>query len=134
MKSFGEVLSFFKKTEKFESLSPLLHDVKLQDAVIAWQAIRVKIENPGECEYKDERDQWDWLWKHVKYDQKHFGIVAGLKDQEIYAVLTRLRGLKLIYPDGTINVLAKQYIQAEIRGEIDKRLKATRKNAKNDKS
>jgi len=40
--------------------------------------------------------------------------------------LTRLRGLRLIYPDGSINILAKQYIQAEIRGEIDKRLKATR--------
>jgi len=40
--------------------------------------------------------------------------VAGCKNQDAPGMLTRLRGLRLIYPDGSINNFAKQYLGAQI--------------------
>jgi hypothetical protein len=114
MASFGEVLSEFKKMEAPESVFPLLEDNALCNALMAWKSVRITYKAATDCTETVEQAKWDWLWSQVEYEQKDFGVVAGCKNQDAPGMLTRLRGLRLIYPDGSINNFSKQYLGAQI--------------------
>jgi hypothetical protein len=121
--SFGEVLSKFKKIESPESIFPLLEDIPLCNALIAWKAVKIIYKAATDCTETIEQARWEWLWSQIEYDQKDFGVVAGCKGQEAPGMLSRLRGLRLIYPDGTINNYAKQYLAQVIILRIQGRKK-----------
>jgi hypothetical protein len=108
--TFGELLARFKQAETPESIFPLLNDVPLCNALVAWKSVKLSFKPPAECPSEDEQAQWEWLWNQVDYGVSSFGVVAGCKAQEAVNLIARLRGLQLIYPDGTINSFAKQYL------------------------
>jgi len=120
MSSFGEVLKEFKEREEdcVENVAPLLEDGALRNALLAWKSVAIKYKNPTECQHKDETSRWNWLWSQIEYDQSMFGTVSGAKPAEVVNLITRLIGLRLIYPDGTINTMARQYLQAMIMAKL----------------
>ena len=120
MSSFGEVLAHFKKSEEPENIVPLIEDAALRNGLVAWKSVTIKNKPAEDCKFKDETSKWNWLWSRVEYDPKHFGVVAGCKAQEAVNLLTRLIGLRLIYPDGTVNNYAKQYLQSIIMAKVGK--------------
>ena len=124
MPSFGELLAEFKESEAPENIVALVDSANLRNALVAWKSVTVIYNKAEDCGYKDETSQWNWLWQQITYDQSTFGTVAGLKAQETGSVLTRLIGLRLIYPDGTINELATQYLQSVIIAKLPKPKKA----------
>lgn len=118
MSSFGEVLKDFKQSEEPENIMPLVDDASLRNGVVAWKSVVIKNKKASDCPYKDDTSRWNWMWSQVEYDAAYFGVVAGVKVQEGRNLLDRLIGLRLIYPDGTVNVYAKQYLQALIMAKI----------------
>lgn len=112
--SFGEILTEFKNRESAESVFPMLNDVALCNAVLAWKSVSVRYKSTAPCPHDDEQAQWRWMWENVEYDVESFGVVAGCKPQEAAIMLTRLIGLRLIYPDGSICQFAKQYLGRRI--------------------
>lgn len=123
MSSFSDILIEFKhlEDEHVENISPLLDEVELRNALVAWKSVSIKFKKCDPCPFEDEVSRWNWLWHQVEYDQAQFGKVAGLKPQNVGAILTRLQGLRLIYPDGTINTHAKQFLQAVIMSKVKPR-------------
>jgi hypothetical protein len=124
MSSFGEVLAEFKRLETPESVFPLLEDKALCDALMAWRSVKVTYKTASDCGETVEQAKWDWLWNQVEYEQKDFSVVAGCKAQEAPGMLTRLRGLRLIYPDGSINNFARQYLGSLIIQKIQGKKKS----------
>jgi hypothetical protein len=118
MSSFGEVLAEFKKNEEPENIIPLVDDSVLRNALVAWKSVTIKNKPAEDCKFKDDTSRWNWLWSRVEYDPAKFGVVAGCKAQEAANLLERLIGLRLIYPDGTVNNYAKQYIQSIIMAKL----------------
>ena len=118
--TFGEVLREFKESESPEYIVPLVEDETLRKAVVAWKSVPIIFKAQEECQLKDEGDRWRWLWTRIEYDVNTFGIVAGVKAQEAGTLLMRLIGLRLIYPDGSINDLAKRYLQTIIIAKLPK--------------
>lgn len=120
MSSFGEVLKEFKEMEAdhAENVAPLLEDAALRNALLAWKSVTIQYMEATDCTHKDETSRWNWLWTQIKYDQSTFGTVSGAKPADVIGLITRLMGLRLIYPDGTINVLARQYLQAIIMAKL----------------
>lgn len=120
MASFGEILENFKRAEEscVENLSPLIEDVTLRNGLVAWKSVPIKYLQPSSCEIGDEAGRWNWLWTKIEYDQSTFGSVAGVKIQDIGPLIFRLKGLRLIYPDGTINSLARDFLQAQILAKL----------------
>lgn len=121
MSSFGEILQNFKENEDAENLVPLMEDQSLRNGLVAWKSVSIKYTNTEQCPYDEETSKWNWLWKQIEYDSNTFGTVSGVKAQNVSALITRLIGLRLIYPDGTVNVLARKYLQAMIMDKISKR-------------
>lgn len=118
MSSFGEVLASFKKEEEAENIVAIIDDDELQSGMIAWKSVRIKYKAATDCKEMDPTARWNWLWDQIEYDSQGFGIVAGAKAQDVGRLIARLCGLRLIYPDGTINTLAKQYLQTIIMSKI----------------
>jgi len=122
MAMFGDILAEFKNDEDAENLVPLMEDASLRNGMVAWKSVMIKYKNAGaQCPYKDETSKWNWLWKQIEYDQSTFASVAGIKAQDVSSLLTRLMGLRLIYPDGSVNMLGRKYLQAMIMDRINKR-------------
>lgn len=118
MASFGEVLAAFKKDEEAENIVAIIDDDELQNGMIAWKSVQIKFKAASDCTEKDANGRWNWLWEQIEYDANKFGVVAGAKAQDVGKLVERLRGLRLIYPDGTIHTLAKQYLQTIIMSKI----------------
>ncbi len=120
MASFGEVLAEFKKMESdcVENVSPLLEESSLRNALVAWKSVAIQYKPASDCPHKEETQRWNWLWQQIEYDQSTFGTVSGAKPAEVVGLITRLIGLRLVYPDGTINTMARQYLQAIIMAKL----------------
>lgn len=118
MASFGEVLKEFKEDEDAENIVAIIDNDELQAGMIAWKSVQIRYREASDCKEKDPVARWRWLWEQVDYDAIAFGVVAGAKGQDVGKLISRLVGLRLIYPDGTINNLAKQYLQTIIMSKI----------------
>ena len=119
--SYGSLLAQFKKEEKPSSLIPLLSDDQLRNAVIAWESTPVKMSGGADvCTLKSENDQWEWLWKDLSVNFNSFSIIAGCNSSEAQKLFIRLKGLRLIYPDNTINTMASKYLTSLILQELQK--------------
>ena len=121
MESIGEILAYFKALEEddVENITPLIENAELRSGIVAWKSVFVKFNDAGaQFEGNGDVDKWKWLWTQVEYDKSEIGTVAGLRTQDIGGVLSRLIGLRLIYPDGTINGMARQFLQAQIMAKL----------------
>lgn len=117
--TFGEVLKEFKNSEDVENIIPVMNNLELQSSIIAWKSVKVNYVKNETCGFSDPNDKWAWLWTQVEYDMTQFAVVAGLKPQDAGRVLLRLIGLRLVYPDGTINHSAKIYMQSLFRANLE---------------
>lgn len=138
MSNFGEILAKFKASEEAENIVAIIDDDELLKGLVAWKSVVVKYKSAGECQEKEEAAQWNWMWDWVEFDISAFGVVAGAKGQDVGGLFKRLKGLRLIYPDGTINKLAKQYLQttimSKLRGFQPKAPKAPKEEPKQEES
>lgn len=117
--SWESILLRFKSVQTATQLAPLLTDDMLVNGLAAWSGTPLrKKADISACEYDDEQSQWNWLWEFVEINYAMFGIIAGVKKHEHMDLFTRLKGLRLIYPDGTINALADKYVQQMIRKKL----------------
>ena len=128
MDSFGEILAYFKKTEASENIVPLIEDVQLRNALVAWKGVVIRYNKSTNTPPPDEPSKWNWLWEQIEFDKTTFGVVAGLKAQDVGGILTRMIGLRLIYPDGTVNTFARQYLRSMILKQLGKNQKAGSKS------
>ena len=116
--SYGEILKEFKDSESPDGIFSLMHDSKLGDGFSAWKAAKITFKKITTDPPDEERNRWDWLWDQVDVDYRAFGVVAGSKSQMAQDLFERLKGLRLIYPDGTVNSMAKSYINQIIMKQI----------------
>ena len=120
MSSFGEILSEIKGSEEAENIVAIIDNNELQNGMIAWKSVQIRYKPASDCQEKDTVARWNWMWRQIEYDANGFGVVAGVKAQDIGNLLSRLIGLRLIYPDGTVNKLASQFLQGIIFSKIGK--------------
>jgi len=119
---FESLLARFKTLEVAESIAPMIDSESLRNGVVAWRAVEISCKDLSlECELERESEQWEWLWSNVNFSLNTFSIVSGCKGvQDAKYLFTRLKGLRLIYPDGTYNNFAASYLQAMIVAKLPK--------------
>jgi len=121
MASIGELLAYFHSIEynNVENIAPLTDETQLRNGTVAWKSVGIHWNDPGaQCEETSDIEKWNWLWNQIVFNQSQFGVVAGIRTQDIGSLFERLKGLKLIYPDGTINGMARQFLQSQIMAKL----------------
>ena len=121
--TFGEILKHFKETESAENIVPLVESGELRNGVVAWKSVVVSYTDNEPCELTGEAAQWNWMWEKTRFDLSSFAVVAGVQRQHALNLHSRLIGLRLIYPDGSIHSMGAKYLQSIIMSKLPKQKK-----------
>jgi len=128
------VLLEFKATEqqRAENLHPIVKDSVLRNLVTAWSLFEVEFGDPEGEPPRDEKARWKWLWSNVKYDSEEFADILRLDSLKVGRLVNRAVAYRLIYPDGSANTLALQFIRNEIQKAVGKKAGRPPKEDKDD--
>lgn len=119
--TFIQIVSYFKNASTPERVVSLIGNKKLISALLAWKSVIIKRTSNNICDLSDDNERWNWLWEQINWDRDAYLKVTGLKLQEISSYFEQLKGLKLIYPDGTIDKFAIQYLNSIIMNMLKKK-------------
>lgn len=121
--SFAELLAPYRALEGDRTSPPgqrhahvatmIVRDEDLQAVVVAWSTLPVKWRQPRCRMPEGIHQRWAWFWKGVRYDETDLAAVAGIGLAVLGAKVAQARALRLIYPDGTINVWAKAIVEQQ---------------------
>ena len=105
--------------ERLENMIFLLDTAGLTlcKAIIAWPQVRVVVEPEGP---PPEKDKMSWLWSGCRYDVKTMASILGVEQQRATELVKQLRDMGMIYPDGTVNTVARKLVGSRIRKEMSK--------------
>jgi len=113
--SFIDICQYFKNTSTPEKVVALMGNKELIAAILAWKSVVIKRkDNDDKCVFSGDNERWNWLWEMIDWDRQKYMLVSGLRVQDVGTEFERLKGLKLIYPDGTIDKFATQYLNSII--------------------
>lgn len=118
--TLGELMKEFKESETADSIIPLVESAELRNGVVAWKSVRVKYKGSHQCSEKEDHLKWEWMWQQIEFDMRNFGVVAGVKPQDSQNLFNRLKGLRLIYPDGTVSDIATKYLVGLVMNKLPK--------------
>jgi hypothetical protein len=112
-----EAIEHFKQLESPEQITPMLTDPKLNDLISAWGAVV--------CDYEKDKKVgnvgWMELWGHVELYKGTIGSYAGIPLSDVGHTINKAIGHQLIYPDGTVNKYASQYLRSVILDKLPKK-------------
>ena len=114
MNDFVEILNSFKKATSSDKVISVMGSKDLTDLILAWKSVGIKYLEQEACTFTTDYDRWNWLWTRIKFDKDELKIVSGLNIQDFDKVFTRAKALKLIYPDGTVDMYVSQYFSSVI--------------------
>jgi hypothetical protein len=109
------------ETQRSEILHPIIKDSVLRNLITAWSLFPIEFGDPDGEAPKDEKARWHWLWSKVSYDAEAFADVLRLDALKIGRLVNRAMAYRLIYPDGSANALALQFIRNEIQKAVGKK-------------
>ena len=107
-----QAIEFFRQSDDVETVLVLLEDdaetKALRKVAIAWSKSSVAGKQPGR-EFHQTAELWDELWKDTDYDVGQIELLSGVKSP--HAHLARLRGCRIIFPDGTLSAAAQKALR-----------------------
>lgn len=120
--NFGKLLEAFKnnETDVAENVIIVINDDILRNALLAWGSMVIDYDSEEECNCDDSKRQWEWMWSKINIDYRKFSLVANVKQYEAAKLIERLKSLRLIYPDGTVNNVARVYLRKMVTDKLPK--------------
>ena len=118
---FEAVLAEFKAKERPEDIIPILSDETAQKFLVAWPKIIIR----RDISFTDPipntvNEQWVWLWEQVNVARQDIVNISGIPEMKIERIFMQMKGNRLIYPDGSVMVLAEKYLKKLISDKIKK--------------
>jgi hypothetical protein len=106
---FLELLTYYKENPRRESAALLLTDAILLRYCVIWKQVpcRRLSEHPTD-------NTWQALWECVVVDIETIALLADDELVKARKTVERLKGLRLVYPDGTLMGLADKLIAKKV--------------------
>ena len=120
------ILQRFKNVEDAhpERVHPLITDEALRNLVVAWVTTPITFTNPTGKTPEDENSQWQWLWELCDYDRDYLAYCVKTQETKLGRLLDRAKAFRLIYPDGSANKIAIQFVRNEIAKTMQSKTRA----------
>ena len=116
---FENILNNFKSDQSdIENLIFVIggKDLTICKALVAWKNTKSKLDFSKSDE--SISDGWEYMWQFCFYDRDQFAILCGITAKEGDELFNRIKMLKLIYPDGTVNDTANGVIKSILKQAI----------------
>tara|TARA_R110000824_G_scaffold344688_1_gene531306 strand:+ start:376 stop:777 length:402 start_codon:yes stop_codon:yes gene_type:complete len=131
--TFDATLSYFKEIEKDapESIVPLVNDLsgEMANALAVWKSVPISVDIDGECYSENDQEKWEWLWSQARVNEEKFIEYSGIKYMNAKSILERIKYLRLVYPDGTINEMARGIMQGILVKSVRGRGRPTKRSS-----
>lgn len=111
---FMELLAQYKENPRRESAAMLLSDPHLLDYCVIWKQVAVRRLSEFPLELT-----WEGLWECVAVDVEKIALLADHEEVKARKTVERLKGLRLVYPDGTVMRLAEQVIAKKLTDALN---------------
>lgn len=106
---FDALLQQYKDNPRRESTALLLEDARLLRYCVVFKQVKPK----RLYDYPIERT-WEALWDCVQVDTERLAILADDVPAVALRNLERIKGLRLVYPDGTVQQAVERLLQKRI--------------------
>ncbi len=106
---FLELLDQYKQNPRRESAAMLLTDPALLRYCVIWKQVTVRRVHDWAADAS-----WTGLWECVHVDLETIALLADDELVKARKTVERLKGLRLVYPDGTLMALADKVIAKKI--------------------
>ncbi len=110
---FDELLSAYKANPRRESVALLLQEAVLLKYCLIFKQVPVK-----QLSHWPEDDTWAELWKCVELDYEQIALLADDTLVGAKKNMARVIGLRLVYPDGTLQDLVEKAIVKLIKDKL----------------
>lgn len=107
--NFDELLEQYKANPRRESAALVLNDGALLKYCVVFKQVKPKRLH----DYPFERS-WEALWDCVQVDTERLAILADDVPAVALRNLERIKGLRLVYPDGTVQRDVEMLLQKRI--------------------
>lgn len=106
-------LASFKAKETPDSV--LLLDAGLWRFLIAWKNLSLSRKRRLSIPVgRDEKSMWQWLWENASFSVDELALLAGACVKETEEKLKMLSGVRMVYPDGTLNSYVEKLLKARV--------------------
>lgn len=117
--NFDELLEQYKANPKRESAMLLLTDERLLSYAVIFKQSPPERRLVDGIEAEPVEATWRALWDCVNVDLDRIAMLADDELVKARKMLERLKGLRLVFPDGTLQELATKIIVKRIKGALD---------------
>lgn len=118
---FEVLMMGFQNTgnEQLDKFIFLLNDssMVLPKGLMAWKTIAHSLDFSSE---KQIQDDWEWCWQFCKFDINAFSDLMEMEVAAAKKLIVRMKTLRMIYPDGSVNEIANGVVKAIIKKGIEK--------------
>lgn len=111
---FHDVLLDFKCRETREALLFIAHDREIRRTLAAW--VMTPVKRPGDWDLVP--NTWDGVWKDVTFDVELLANHLNTYEAHARQCFERVRGLRLIYPDGQLHSEAYRIMEKLLKFDL----------------
>ena len=112
-----ELIEHWRSLEVKETAALVVEDKALQKVLAAWPMVAV-VDSGIPCFAPEDAGSWDGVWSGLRVNLEALAALAGLQQGPAVQTFNRAKGLRLIYPDGTIHAVAKVVLQKRIKDAV----------------
>lgn len=112
-----ELIEHWRSLEVKETAALVVQDKALQRVLAAWPMVPVT-DSGIPCFAPDDAGSWDAVWSGLQVELALLASLAGLQQGPAVQAFNRAKGLRLIYPDGSIHAVAKVVLQKRIKDAV----------------
>ena len=112
-----ELIEYWRSQEVKETAALVVQDRALQKVLAAWPMVGM-VDSGIPCFAPEDAGRWDGVWKGLWGNADELAALAGLQQGQAVQAFNRAKGLRLIYPDGTIHAVAKVVLQKRIKDAV----------------
>lgn len=112
-----DLIEHWRSLEVKETAALVVQDKALQRVLAAWPMVLVT-DSGIPCFAPEDAGSWDAVWSGLKVELGLLASLAGLQQGPAVQAFNRAKGLRLIYPDGSIHAVAKVVLQKRIKDAV----------------
>ncbi len=112
-----ELIEHWRSLEVKETAALVVQDKALQRVLAAWPMVPVT-DSGIPCFAPEDAGSWDAVWSGLQVGLAQLASLAGLQQGPAVQAFNRAKGLRLIYPDGSIHAVAKVVLQKRIKDAV----------------
>ena len=115
---FDELLKVYKDAPKRENTLLLLYDLELLQYLVIFRQCGPERKHYNGVPVEPTAPTWEALWDCVKLDYEGMALMANDELVKTKMMLKRMIGMRLVFPDGSIQELATKIITKRIMDAV----------------